>query len=72
MTALTAHEVMKGSHVAGLKVFSALEAETFHAECACQMVTVPRLLYHLVASRAHLDGFSFSCLIINRVEVILA
>ena len=69
---LPAYEIMKWSHVAGLKVFSALEAETFHAEGASQMVTVPRFLYHLVASRAHLDSLSFGCLIINEVEVILA
>ena len=72
MGPLTAHEFMKRSHVAGLKVFTALEAETFHAEGASQMVTVPRFLYHLVASRAHLDSLSFSCLIINEVEMVLA
>jgi hypothetical protein len=71
MGSLTAHEIMKGSHVARLKVFSALEAETLHAEGASQMVTVPRLLYHLVASWTHLDSLSFGCLIINRVEVVL-
>jgi uncharacterized membrane protein (GlpM family) len=72
MAALTAHKIVKGSHVAHLEVFSALEAETFHAEGTSQMVTIPRFLYHLVASWAHLDGLSFSCLIINGVEVILA
>jgi len=72
MGTLPAYEVMKGSHVARLKVFSALEAETLHAEGASQMVTVSRLLYHLVASWAHLDSLSFGCLIINEVEVILA
>ena len=63
---------MKGGHVTRLKVFTALEAETFHAEGASQMVTAPCLLYHLVASRAHLDGLSFSCLIIKEVKVVLA
>lgn len=72
MGSLPAHEFMKGSHVARLKVFTALEAETFHAEGASQMVTVPCLLYHLVASGAHLDGFSLGCLIIKEVEVVLA
>lgn len=72
MSSLAAYKLMKGSHVARLKVFSALEAETFHAEGASQMVTVPRLLYHLVASWAHLDSLSFGCLIINEVEMILA
>ena len=72
MGPLAAHKVMKGSHVASLEVFSALEAETLHAEGASQMVTVLRLLNHLVASWAHLDGLSFGCLIINKVEMILA
>jgi hypothetical protein len=36
------------------------------------MVTVLCLLYHLVASGTHLDGFSLSCLIIKEVEVVLA
>lgn len=72
MSALPAHEIMKWSHVARLKVFSALDAETLHAEGASQMVAVLCLLYHLVASWAHLNVFSFCCLIINGVEVILA
>jgi hypothetical protein len=72
MGSLPAHEFMKGSHMARLKVFTALEAETFHAEGASQMVTVLCLLYHLVASRAHLYSLSFCCLIIKEVEVIFA
>ena len=72
MGSLPAHEFMKGGHVARLKVFAALEAETLHAEGASQMVAVLCLLYHLVASWAHLNVFSFCCLIIKKVQVVLA